>query len=93
MGLTDLCSFNLAMLGKEVWRIIHIPNALFSRFLKSKYFPNCDILEAIPKSNASYTWKSMCGDFRLIHSGVRWRIGDGRMIKVWEDNGLTEIRV
>lgn len=71
MGFRDLESFNLALLGKQVWRIIHFPNSLLSRVLKAKYFPNSDVLEAVPKGNASFTWKSMCAAIPIVRKGIR----------------------
>lgn len=38
MGFRDLRSFNLAMLGKQIWLILHYPDSLLSRVLKAKYF-------------------------------------------------------
>lgn len=58
-GFRDLRSFNIAMLGKPIWRIIYYPNALLSRILKAKYFPNCDVLDAIPKGSSSFTEKHL----------------------------------
>lgn len=37
LGFRDLCSFNLTLLGKQLWCIIHYPNSLLSRILKAKY--------------------------------------------------------
>lgn len=88
MGFRDLRSFNLAMLGKQIWRIIHYPHSLLSRVLKAKYFPECDVLEASPKSNGSFTWKSMFAAMSLVKEGLRWRIGSGEGVRIWEDNWL-----
>lgn len=52
-GFQDLSFFNIAMLGKQIWRIIQNPNSLVSRVFKAKYFPNCDVLDAVPTSNSS----------------------------------------
>lgn len=73
MGFRDLRAFNIALLGKQIWRVIHLPNALLSRVLKAKYFPSCDILDACPKGNSSFTWKSMCGALGVVRKGIRWR--------------------
>lgn len=55
MGFRDLKSFNLAMFGKQVWRMILYPNSLLCCIFKVKYFHDCDILDASPKSNSSFT--------------------------------------
>ncbi|XP_057793280.1 uncharacterized protein LOC131009894 [Salvia miltiorrhiza] len=46
MGFRSLQLFNVAMLGKTAWRLLHDPEALVSRVLKAKYFPNGDYLSA-----------------------------------------------
>ncbi|KAL0439753.1 UNVERIFIED_CONTAM: hypothetical protein Slati_2458300 [Sesamum latifolium] len=47
LGLKRLGAFNLAMLAKQLWRIISNSNALLSQMLKQKYFPHTDVLQAI----------------------------------------------
>lgn len=46
LGFRDLCSFNRALLAKQVWRMIEDPHSLVSRIFKQKYFPNCDVMDA-----------------------------------------------
>lgn len=83
MGFRDFHSFDFAMLGKQVWRIIHYPNSLLSRVFKAKYFSDNDVLEAKAKNNSSYTWKSIFGALHLVTNGIRWRVGNGGSSDIW----------
>jgi hypothetical protein len=58
LGFRDLHSFNLAMLARQVWRLIQAPNSLCSRVLRAKYFEDGDILNAKPTPGMSYVWRS-----------------------------------
>lgn len=88
MGFRDLSSFNVSMLGKQVWRIIQNLNCLLSRVLKAKYFPHCDVLDASLCANASFTWKSIFSSIELVKYGMVWHIGSGDQIDVWLDNWI-----
>jgi len=44
MSFKSLPVFNLAMLGKQGWRIMTNPNTLIARIYKARYFPHCDFL-------------------------------------------------
>jgi hypothetical protein len=61
MGFRDFHSFNLAMLAKQVWRLIDEPDSLCARVLRSKYYPNGDILKAGSKNGSSFTWQKHSG--------------------------------
>jgi len=55
LGFQDIHAFNLAMLAKQSWRLLKNPDSLCARVLKAKYFANSLVLDAMPKSNMSYT--------------------------------------
>jgi hypothetical protein len=59
MVFRDYHSFNLAMLAKQIWRLINEPNSLYARVLRAKYYPHGDILKAGPKTGSSFTWQSI----------------------------------
>ena len=88
MGFRNLQAFNLALLAKQAWQIITNPSSLAARLLKAKYFPFGDILNASLGSNPSYTWRSIYQSLEVIRSGTRWRVGNGRLIHIWEDKWL-----
>ena len=64
LGFRDIHAFNLAMLAKQSWRLQKNPDSLCARVLKTKYFANSSVLDAMPKSNMSYTWRRFSGGWR-----------------------------
>ncbi|CAJ2647159.1 unnamed protein product [Trifolium pratense] len=90
MGFKDLSAFNLAMIGKQSWRILTSPNILIAKLYKAKYFPNCNFLDSSLGHNPSFVWRSICNSKFLIRAGCRWRIGDGNNIPLWNENWLAD---
>ena len=87
MGFKDLGKFNDAMLAKQVWRIRKDQNSLFFRVSKAEYFPRGSIFEA-QVAGGSYAWQSILKARKVISKGMRWRIGDGKSINIYNDNWL-----
>jgi hypothetical protein len=85
MGFRDFQSFNLAMLAKQVWRLIEDPNSLCAKVLRAKYYPDGDILQAGPKTGSSFTWQSILAGLTTFKRGYIWRVGDGEKIDIWND--------
>jgi hypothetical protein len=85
MGFRNFQSFNLAMLAKQVWRLIDNPNSLCARVLGAKYYPNGDILRAGPKAGSSFTLQSILSSLTTFKRGFIWRVGDGDSINIWTD--------
>ena len=88
MGFRDLQAFNLAMLAKQVWRLLCEPNSLCVRVLRARYYPNGKLLKAKMKAGSSYTWQSILAGLECFKLGYIWRVGDGTQINIWEDNWI-----
>ncbi|KAK4403141.1 putative ribonuclease H protein [Sesamum angolense] len=85
LGFRNLEAFNLALLAKQLWRILSRPDCLVSKVLKAKYFPHNHIFEAQVGNRPSFTWRSIIAARELLKSGCRWRIGTGHSVDVWKD--------
>ncbi|CAN0857898.1 LINE-1 retrotransposable element ORF2 protein [Linum grandiflorum] len=59
IGFRDLLGFNVAMLGKQGWKLLTCPNTLVSHVYKAKYYPKGDFLSATEGSNPSFIWRSV----------------------------------
>ena len=58
MGFKELSLFNEALLAKQTWQLLHNKNSLFYRVFKSRFFPNCSIMEAKEGHGGSNAWKT-----------------------------------
>ena len=85
MGFRKLHEFNLAMLGKQGWRLLTSPDSLVSRIFQARYFLSSSFMEAELGSNPSYIWRSILAAQNMIRSGARWRIGNGSNVRIWGD--------
>ena len=71
LGFKDIETFNLAMLDKQVWRLLRSKDSFFYKVFKSKYFPDCTILEEGVKLNGSYAWQSILKARRVVWLGSK----------------------
>ena len=85
MGFRDLQSFNLALLAKQVWRLLCDLDSLCAKVLRAKYYPDGNILNAKPKQGSSFAWQSILAGLECFKKGYIWRVGDGSQINIWED--------
>lgn len=89
MGFRTFKEFNPSMLSKQGWRICHNEDLLLSKCLKGRYFPRGDFLRASIGYNPSYTWRSIIhGRDEVLNCVGFWRVGNGKCIRIWEDNWL-----
>lgn len=89
LGFKDLEAFNLALLGKQLWRMIINKNSLLARIYKSRYFKNTDPLNAKLGSRPLYAWRSIHAAQKLIQAGARVIIGNGKGTKLWQERWLN----
>jgi hypothetical protein len=85
MGFRDFHSFNLAMLAKQVWRLINTLDSLRAQVLRSKYYPDGDILKVGPKAGSSFTWQSILAGMVTFKRGYIWRVGNREKINIYND--------
>jgi ribonuclease HI len=88
MGFRDLSTFNLAMLGKQGWRLMMKPNSLVARVLKGKYYPHCDFMKAKKGRHSSHTWRAIISGRTVLNMGLIKRVGTGTNINIWEDKWI-----
>ncbi|KAA3468841.1 Cyclopropane-fatty-acyl-phospholipid synthase [Gossypium australe] len=77
LGFRDLHLFNIAFLGRQVWRLIICKDTLCYKVLSAKYFPNGYVFH--PK-------KSIAKAASILSEGFGWSVEDGRSIDLWKDN-------
>lgn len=59
LGFRDLENFNLALFGKQVWRLLQNHECLMTRVLKGRYYGGRNVCNANMDTKASYRWKSV----------------------------------
>jgi hypothetical protein len=88
LGFRDIELFNLALLARQAWRILQVPDSLSARVLKAVYFSNGDIILAELGSHPSRIWRSILEARDALKIGLIRRIGDGRTTDVWVQNWI-----
>ncbi|KAL8097756.1 hypothetical protein AgCh_030760 [Apium graveolens] len=90
MGFRDFRSFNLAMLGKQGWRLMSNTQSLVTKMYKARYFANSDFLNSELGHNPSFIWRSIWEARKLVAEGSRWEIGTGDNIKIMGQPWLSD---
>ncbi|XP_074288071.1 putative mitochondrial protein AtMg00310 [Silene latifolia] len=85
MGFRDFALFNLALLGKQAWRLVTNPESLWAHILRTKYYPNGDFMTTGLGCNPSYAWQGIFKARSVLVGGLRRKIGDGLSTRVWTD--------
>ncbi|KAL6204632.1 hypothetical protein ACLB2K_021899 [Fragaria x ananassa] len=88
LGFRDIECFNQALLATTVWRIVMQPTSLANRVLQAKYVHGGDWATAPIGPKPSFIWRSLVWGKELLCAGIRWRVGNGTAIRIWEDKWL-----
>ncbi|GMI69774.1 hypothetical protein HRI_000646700 [Hibiscus trionum] len=75
IGFKDLRVFNLALLGKQIWRLMVNKNSLCFKVLSTKYFPDGDVLNAKPHDKPSFMWRCVSKAKDVLRDQFHLRIG------------------
>ena len=60
-------------------------NPLVYQVFKARYFPNCDFVHTSIGNKPSFVWRSIMAAQKIVKQGMRWQVGNGSNIQVWED--------
>lgn len=81
----NISYWNLALLEKQGWRLIQNPSSLAAPSFNLKPFSFKTNILWMLGSNPSYMWRSIWEARIFLLSGVRWRVGKGNSINVWDE--------
>ncbi|KAA3456040.1 Cyclopropane-fatty-acyl-phospholipid synthase [Gossypium australe] len=77
LSFMDLRLFNIALLGRQVWRLINNKDTLCYRVLCSKYFSNGDVLNPKAIDKPSFFWMSILHAVKALETGWGFEGLDG----------------
>jgi hypothetical protein len=88
LGFRDIELVNIALLSREVWRLIQSPHTLSARVLKAVYFPDLEFLRAELGSHPSQIWQAILDGREVLKPGLIRRVGTGEDTHAWDDNWI-----
>ncbi|KAL4347259.1 hypothetical protein GQ457_17G000100 [Hibiscus cannabinus] len=85
IGFKDLHLFNIALLGKQIWRLLSAPGSLLYRTLRAKYFPDGDLFSASAPARSSFAWKGLHRAMLHLRDGFYWTLGIDSQVRLFRD--------
>lgn len=85
MGFRKIKDMNLAMLGKQAWRLLTNSDSLVARLLKARYYPTKSFWDAHLGNNPSFIWRSILTAKDHLKAGCRLKVKNGESIRIWQD--------
>lgn len=76
---------NTALLGKEIWSLMHKPNKLWVRVLTHKYLSNASVLQVQSRPIDSPVWKGLSTARDRLRPGFSFRMGSGAT-SLWHED-------
>ncbi|KAG8483530.1 hypothetical protein CXB51_023272 [Gossypium anomalum] len=93
MGFRDMHVFNLALLSKQVWRLVNFKDTLCFKVLSAKYFPEGDVFWPKWCDRLSFTWMSIAKAAATLKDSLNNRLLEGRYERCidWLEDALREL--
>ena len=88
LGIQSVYHRNRAILTNQAWCLYHSPHMLWAQVLKAKFFPHTSLFEITSTSKGSQIWKALFNGIQWLCEGMKWMIGDGHNIRIWEDHWI-----
>jgi hypothetical protein len=91
LGFRDMRLFNQALLARQAWRLLTIPDSLCARVLQAKYYPNGDLMDTVFTGNPSSSWTAISYGLELLKQGMIKRVRNGSSIRIWRDSWIPRV--
>jgi hypothetical protein len=88
MGIPNLRDLNMCLLGSWIKRYQQDDGKLWKQLIDNKYNTNKPNIFCSSIDGSSQFFKGVMWAAKATKIGYRWKIGDGRKVKFWEDNWL-----
>ena len=94
LGVKDINSFNVSLLGKWNWNLFQCPGELWVRVLESKYGGWRGLSEGSTQRNESIWWRDLklmvqhSPQGESLKNTITWKVGCGDKFKFWEDSWM-----
>lgn len=88
IGFRKLQDFNVALLGKQAWRLTVKMDTLVAKVYEARYYPEGTFLNAKLNGNPSYIWRSIMEAQVLLKQGAVRRVGSGKTVNITQDPWL-----
>lgn len=92
LSFRDFRSFNLALLGKQCWRMVTNPGRLSSKLYKARYYPKDHFINSKLANNPSFIWRSVWEAKQVVSAGARWKLGNGKKVQILNQPWLDDDR-
>lgn len=90
LGFRDIKSFNQALLAKQAWRLLHFPDCLLAKIMRSRYYNDSQFLDASLGQRPSFGWRSVLFGRDLLNKGLLKKVGNGKSMSVWMDPWIDD---
>lgn len=91
MGFWRIREFNIAMLGKQAWRLLTEPQSFIAKLMQARYYPSRSFKKTRLRENLSYVWRSILETKELLETCSRVRVGSGESINIWNDSWIPYV--
>jgi hypothetical protein len=85
LGAPDLRDLNLCLLASWIQRYHDSEGKLWRAIIDAKYNPKSPNIFCCNDRIGSPFWKGVLWATKAAKMGYRWKIGDGRKVRFWED--------
>ena len=100
LGMIDIRQFNIALLGKWIWRLGYEKTGFWKEVLNSKYGEWRELQSHKRSSSDSLWWRNLKEVWYLdewkdnFEDTFSWEVGNGREVRLWEDRwvGNTNLK-